>query len=228
MKLLILSLFIALPVGAHEKCTVIHLKEAMNLNRERRELYRVDGNRDAANVMNKLILLEKVMLPFTYSLDRSVRQLQATGMGMWCDDLVSMQTVPAYQASAEAPAHEYRAPNAKTLKSLKRKMKKFEINQSEELYLQISQLISIDLADHHYNCLTRHFLESAAKSLAATRERLDIVPGELKSDLERATKKLIKQLAMSLRFAQSIDQSAAPIQARGVPVLCQEMPPIDW
>jgi len=207
---------------------VTHLKEAMELNRERRELYRIDGNSDAAKVMNKLILLEKIMLPFTYSLDRSVKKLQAAGMGMWCDDLVSMQTVPVYQASSDVPANSYIAPNAKTLKALKRKMKKFELSQSQDLYTEISQLILVDLSDHHYNCLTRHFLESAAKSLAATKERVEIVPPELEADLDRATKKLIKQLGMSLSYAQKIDQSAAPIQARGVPVLCQEMPPIDW
>lgn len=207
---------------------MVHLKEAMKLNRERRELYRQDGNRDAAKIINKLLLLEKVMLPFSYSLDRSVKSLQQAGIGMWCDDLVSMDTVPDYQSNIPTPLNKYQEPNPVRLKKLTGMMKRYQVEDTNQLYQAIAEFIENDLSDHHYNCLTRHFLESAAKTLGATSARLGLAPSELKQELISVTRKLIKQLARSLRYAQNIDEKAGQVQERGVPVLCQEMPPIPW
>lgn len=230
MRVLLLSLFTVFTVSAiaQERCTVIHVREAMELNRERRELYRQDGNPDAARVLNKLIFLEKLMLPFSASLDRATRDLQLAGVSMWCEDLVPMHTVPEYQAFTEAPTQSYRPFEKNIRKALTKKLRNFKFSKRAELYNDIAKVITIDLNDHSYNCLTRHFLEAAARSLLLSDKHYEQAPSALKADVEKALEKLLGQLSLALGAASSIDEKAAQVQARGVPVLCQEMPPIPW
>ena len=236
MKLTFFTLFIVLissaPVWSANNsngCTAIHVKEAMQINRERRELYRLDGNHDAAKIMNRLIFLEKIMLPFSASLDRVVRPLQEKNIPMWCKDLVPMDTVAQYQSQTSPPEQSFKAISKAKIKRLKKSMRNFRYKNRAELYDQIALTITNDLSDHHYNCLLRHFLEAAARSLLLAPEHmslaLEIEDQEL---VKRSVEKLIRQLSNALGLARSIDVKAAPIQARGIPVLCQEMPPVPW
>lgn len=232
MKLTVLLLTVLISATSFaeqaERCTVIHVKEAMELNRQRRSQYRADGNRGAARILNQLILLEKVMLPFSASLDRSVIKLQNAGVPMWCEDLVSMTTVPTYQTQVSKPQYEF-APLEKAIrKKLKKQMKNFDFVSRDELYELIATIIHQELHDTHYNCLMRHFLEAAARSLKLSQKHYEQAPQELRPMVAKALEKLIRQLARSLVFAAIIDKNAAPYQAQGVPVLCQEMPPVPW
>lgn len=213
---------------AQERCTVVHVRETMKLNRERRELYRQDGNADAAKVLNKLIFLEKLMLPFSASLDRATKKLQNAGVAMWCEDLVPMNTVPGYQAFSDIPAAAYKSFDKKNRKELAKKLRNFKYKQRYELYDEIASIINTQLYDHHYNCLTRHFLEAAARSLLLTDKHYEQAPDDLKMDVEKSLEKLLGQLALALGSASAIDDKAAAVQAKGIPVLCQEMPPIPW
>lgn len=230
LTVLLLAIFISAASFAEqaERCTVIHVKEAMELNRQRRSQYRADNNRGAARILNQLILLEKIMLPFSASLDRSVIKLQNAGVPMWCEDLVSMSTVPAYQAQATKPQNEF-IPLERTIrKKLKKQMKEFDFASRDELYEFIATIIHQELHDTHYNCLMRHFLEAAARSLKLSQKHYDQAPQELRPVVVKALEKLIHQLARSLIFAAIIDKNAAVYQAQGIPVLCQEMPPVSW
>lgn len=228
MAALLLFTFTGSILYAQDRCTVTHVREAIELNRERRELYRQDGNDDAARVMNKLIILEKLMLPFSASLDRATMRLQNAGVPMWCEDLVPMNTVPNYQTSVHAPSNHYRTFDKNIRKELVKELRNFKYEQRYELYKSIEGIIKTQLNDHNYNCLTRHFLEAAARSLQLSDKHYERAPIELKVDVLRALEKLLKQLALALGSASKIDDRAASIQARGVPVLCQEMPPIPW
>lgn len=211
-----------------ERCNTVHVLEAMEINRERRELYKVDGNKDAAKIISRLILLEKVMLPFSAKLDRMVKKLHRANVPIWCEDLVSMNEVPNYQSSVPVPAQSFIAFEENKLKRLKKMMRKFEFSKRLELYDEIHNIILNDMNDPSYHCLTRHFLEAAARSLMLSDKHLESAPDDLKDDVRKAVTKLMRQLSYSLNFSTALDRAAAPIQSKGIPVLCQEMPPIPW
>ncbi len=226
-----LMIFLLLFTGhavAAQKCMVTHVREAMELNRVRRELYRQDGNHDAARIMNQLILLEKFMLPGSRKLDRSVEQLQQHGVAMWCDDLTPMDRVSPYQNFSTPPELAYKAWPKKERKALTKRLRRFRFEQRQQTYDAIKTTIETILADSHYHCLSRHFLEAMAHSIKQSQEHLDRAPEDLKEKVVRAVERLVRQTARAMVFANMIDDNAAEIQARGVPVLCQEMPPIPW
>lgn len=213
---------------ASERCTVDHVKEAMELNRTRRELYRADGNHKAARILNKLILLEKFMLAPSKKLDQMTEQLQEAGVAMWCDDLVSMSDVPAYQTQTEPPQNKFQAWPKKKRKALTRKLHDFKFNDHHKMYREISEVIYKDLSDLHYNCLTRHFLEAMARNLLNAPKHLAAAPLHLKEQVIESVEAVIGQSARALSYAVLIDKMAAREQSKGIPVLCQEMPPIPW
>lgn len=229
MRLFVLLLFISISANATgNKCASDHIHDAIEVNRRHKSLYNAGDEIAAAKVLNRLIIIEKLMLPFSHSLDRSAKELTEAGFTMWCEDFVSMDTIPDFQLSSTIPAEAFKAIDKTKLKDIRKKIKAFKMHNASALYHEIVLLIKTDLSNLHYNCVTRHFLESAARSLKLAIQREQSIPPELKKTFLKATRKMMKQMALALVISRSLDIKAAKVQANGVPVLCQEMPHIPY
>ena len=229
MKFLFLSLFYSVQLLASDyHCASDHINDAIEINREHRSLYKKGNENEAVKVINRLIFIEKIMHPFSISLDRSAEKLIDNGLAMWCEDFVSMDSLPEFQLKGPIPTKAFIPFDKVKLKQIRKKIRSFEMSQASKLYLEIVALIENELNDKNYNCVTRHFLESAARSLSLAMVRNEFISVENKSDFLKATKKMMKQMSLALWIAPSLDQKAAKLQSRGVPVLCQEMPHIPY
>ncbi len=229
MRLFVLFIFISLNAFATDnKCASDHIHDAMEINRTHVNLYKAAFEKDAAKVLNRLIFIEKIMLPFSHSLDRSVKDLTDAGFSMWCEDFVSMDTIPEFQLRSSIPNAAFKPINKAKLKTIRKKIKLFEMKNAQSLYNEIVLLIKTDLANIHFNCVTRHFLESAARSLKLAMQRQEAIPLELRQQFIKATKKMMKQMSLALLISRPLDIEAAELQAFGIPVLCQEMPHIPY
>ncbi len=200
----------------------------MKINRTHRTLYRESGKNSAAKVINRLIFLEKIMLPFSRKLDRSTKNLVSAGFPMWCEDFVSMDNLPDFQIDSDIPSTAYTSLDKATFNEITKSLKTYEYKHSATLYSKIVFVLNTKLNDPHYNCLTRHFLESIARSLKLSIERKPHVPKEFERDFFKANKLMIKQMRLALIFVRGLDKKASNVQAQGTPVLCQEMPIIPY
>lgn len=209
-------------------CARLHIEEAIEINRDHIKLYKDAYEDEAAKVLGRLIFIEKIMLPFSRSLDRSAKTLVDAGFAMWCEDFVSMDSLPQFQIRSSPPANKFKPVDKKKLKQMRKKIKSFEIKNAMKLYDEIVLMIETDLNDKSFNCVTRHFLESSARSLKLAVKRERYVPRELRQDFLKATKKMMKQMSLALMIARPLDNMAAKVQESGVPVLCQEMPHIPY
>ncbi len=215
------------------RCITIHLKEAIDINTERKPLYSKLTNGASERITEELIALEQQMLVGSFFLDRLAKKHQENGMPVFCQDMIPMEETPdfSYGYSDGAPnIKNYKRPDGKTIK---RDLKN-ALNQGGFAALdRVAMRWYNTLADQpKFNCLTRHFLEALVRSsrLAHKYDQYARKTGVPSPD--RLMKHYLRLSLIGINPGVKLDAMAAPLQARNVPILCQDVPFIpfdsDW
>lgn len=216
-------------LSASHGCFSEHLREAIALNRERREHYATLTGGLSRGVSDLLIASEVLMLPVAAVFDARARWFQRAGIPIMCDDFMPM--------SDAAPLQTERGPRLQVSElvetwdgSLQRDIVLEAYNEegfggaARELEAALSVLATAP----SFMCMTRHMLESALRAAnlapgyleaSRTRRMAWLGPDDLSRDF------LWLQL-QALPAAHTLDRLAAPLQADGVGIVCRDVPPI--
>lgn len=204
-----------------------HLEEAIRLNRERMPLYsRLTGG-ESERISRRLIRWERLSLPLARWVDRRARPWQARGVGIVADDFVPMSGTPEFRersADAPPPLAELRPADARRIRrSLARALKQGGFGGIAAALR--GELAALEAAPC-YHCMLRHLLESmlrVATLAPAHAARAEAAGMKTTAGLSRL---LLRLHLFALADAAKLDALAAPIQARGIPILCRDVPPI--
>jgi len=207
-------------------CIVEHLKEAIKINKERKELYGALTQGESRKISRRLILFEKASLPVAYYLDRKAKKYQRRGINLFCNEMISMDLTPPFRSLETVPSHSYLKISASRMKRVIKEAYKIGglLAVQDETAKILHQLESVPA----YHCMVRHFIESI-HLLAQNGPRYDLdyerwIGGS--SYPSRLIWKFIKLHLRSLSLMDKLDRQAAPFQQRGLPILCQDIPPI--
>jgi hypothetical protein len=209
------------------RCMERHLREAAALNRERMPLYDSLSGGRSRTISRRLIWTERLALPVAWYVDWRARAFQRAGIRIVCDDFVSMARTPAFRARADdpPPLSGFVPADARRIRrTVGRALDRGGFPAaSEALAAELRRLEDTP----RFHCMLRHLLESAlrisngAPLYAAQAEDL----GLRASPVELSRTLLDLHLAM-LGEGVSLDERAAPLQAEGIPMICQDVPPI--
>lgn len=225
----ILFLILVSSVGhAEERCLEQHLKDAMMLNRARLEKYSVLTHGASEEISHRLLGFEFLGLFPSAFLDGQAESFQKEGISIVCDELVAMSTVPEFvpkSASVPEPLSRFVPLSPEDISA------EIESAYEKESFSGVSKATQKWLAVANqapsYHCLMRHFLDSIVR--AANLAPLHIAQaqklGETRSPANLSWE-FIKMELFGLSQMESIDELAAPIQAQGIPILCQDVPVI--
>ncbi len=211
------------------RCFYDHVKDAIELNRERRELYSRETEGQSRKISRYLILWEKFILIKAKKFDRKAAPFQSLGIPFICEDFVDMDATPEFiSRTAQIPSgylNKYK-PESKQIKkklkqSLKLGYKPFKMNIIREM-----QKLEFNKS---YDCLLRHLLESLLRTS-------DLAPKYLakakdKARLDKLIQKYLRLQIFGISQAIFIDRKARSLQAEGVPILCNDIPHVplsDW
>ncbi|HAZ11824.1 MAG: hypothetical protein A2X86_07770 [Bdellovibrionales bacterium GWA2_49_15] len=242
IKLGILCLFLFATSGVvaqaktciyQEKPTTQHLVDAIHLNKERKKLYRQHFGTEASQVFAEVMLYEHLMLPFARILDWQAKPFLCAGVEILRNDLVSIHLTPIFSSSRKMPQSFEKPDDRKAVVSLKKRLRQaIDADQAKEdphftetLGLLTRKIQELQLAPH-VNCLQRHFLESAALALthaAAYAEKAKELG--IKSTLPLSIK-FARVHLQALGIMARLDRNAYPLQKEGIPIFCQDIPPI--
>ena len=207
-------------------CFQAHLTEAIEMNEGRSPRYEKLTQGRSREISSKLIQGEKDALQMARYIDDLAARWQEQGVGIVCQDLVSMSLTPRFKdrISVRYSLADYKAPDAVALQK-----------RQEQAFLQggfatLSQQLEVEIEDLKtapaFHCLTRHLLESLLRVS-------NLVPVHLKKAAELGLDStadlsmlLIQLHQAALSSAVELDTQAAPIQAEGIPIVCQDVPPI--
>ena len=222
-----LVLLVTQPARAQDSgCMERHLREALMLNKARMPLYsELTGGR-SRGISRRLIWAERLALPAAWYIDRRARRYQAHGIAVVCDDFEPMDRTPAFRARVENPP-PLSAFAPADARRIKRSVERAHLAggfaaASAALTHEIEALAETPA----FNCMTRHLLESALRiSNGAQRYDADARARGLASPI-RLSRTLLTLHLHTLGEAARLDRRAAPIQAEGVAIICQDVPPI--
>lgn len=209
------------------RCMERHLREAAALNRERMPLYdSLSGGRSRA-ISRRLIWTERMAIPVAWYLDWRAREFQRAGIRIVCDDFVPMAHTPAFRARADdpPPLSAFAPADARGIRRrVERALDRGSFPAASEALAE--ELRRLEEAPQ-FHCMLRHLLESALRIsnggpvyAAQAEDR-----GVRGSPLELSRSLLELHLAM-LGEGARLDRRAAPLQAEGIPIICQDVPPI--
>jgi hypothetical protein len=138
-----------------------------------------------------------------------------------------MDTVPQFRAQAPLPWPKIKNYKTIELGPLRKELGAAILKKNFARILEISKAGIQELADEpQFNCLTRHFLESIARAAALAPKQNALARAKLGvPSLEISRQFILSHLAV-LKIARQIDAMAAPLQSAGVPIVCQDVPPI--
>lgn len=213
------------PASAGEGCFARHLREAIELNLERLPRYAALTGGASIPLSRRLIRAERWALPLARWLDRRARRWQEGGVPVLCAELVSMEATPAFAAEASgAPLSSFRPPRAGTIRG--RILRAYRSGGFPGAGGEIEEALRLLREQPVFHAMLRHLLESALRvcNLAPEHDRRARERG-LPSPLPLSRTLLALHL-FSLGEAVRLDAAAAPLQARGVPILLRDVPPI--
>lgn len=207
-------------------CTVVHISEAIKINQERRSLYAELTQQQSHPISHAIIQMELNLLDTGYLADFIALFFQGAGIPILCDEYVSMDLVPNFKTEADKPWPLLKNYKRVGIQKLKTDLE-YANNRKDfaEVLTRAQRWLNFMAQEPQYNCLTRHFIESIARAAALAPQHNAKAAKRGLSTLE-ISKRFISAHLELLSQSQNIDQLAAPIQASGVPIICQDIPVI--
>jgi hypothetical protein len=204
---------------------VQHVREAIALNRERMPRYAaLTGGRSLA-ISRRLILAERLTLPAAWYVDRRARPFQARGLRLGIDEFVSMAAAPEFQDRCEAPSlQDYRMEDGPAVRRLLQAA--WRSGGFPALRDAAHREVERLSVEPRFHCMLRHLLESIRRAAHLAPRHEETARAAGLPSTQRVSTLLLRLQLYGITSAAWLDHLAAPIQAEGVPILCQDLPPI--
>lgn len=206
-------------------CMAEHLREAIAQNEERLPRYADASGGASVRVSELMLALERSSLVLAPRVDEPAERFHAAQIPVVCDAVVPMSRAPRFEPLVLGGiAERFVAQNGEGLAA---DLRETLVREGPEP-TALAALRAIDrlAAAPHRHCMVRHVLESVARIglLAPLHGRLAKrakVPSPLALEED-----LLRAHFAGLGAAAYIDALAAPLQERGIPIVCNDVPVI--
>ena len=207
-------------------CFAEHLGDAIRLNDARATVYSAWSERRSESVSERLIRSERTALAIAKWVDRKAAPFQEDGIPIVCAEFVSMErTPPLPDAPLPRPAERF-AGSIEAGPLQEELIAAYGESGFAGVAARADDWLARLAATPAYNCMTRHLVESIWRVafMAPLHERL---ARERRTGSTRELSEIILRLHLSaLPEAEELDRAAAPLQERGIPIVCNDVPPI--
>jgi hypothetical protein len=203
----------------------LHLREAIELNLARAPLYAELTQGASRPISRSLILYERLLLPVARWYDRRAWRYHAAGVPLLDELFVPMDRTPEWLGyRPPVPAWPALRPAGWTIG--RQISDRFRRDGFAGAAAEIERQLEALDAEPSYHGMLRHLLESTLRiaSLAPLHDRLARERG-LPSPLHISTQ-LFRLHVWGCVSATRMDRRAVPLQARGVAIIVQDVPPI--
>jgi hypothetical protein len=237
---------LASSVGRAQGCFRQHLTEGLAHNQDRQKLYSNLTHGATKEISAELIYLEKMAIFGSYgifNLDKQAVTFESSGIPIVCDAFVPMSNTPQFRVPSFETVSTEALPDPTQKIDLDpyliSRQLRLRLRQDETLELFYKETVRILQRLHgepRFNCLTRHLLESVTRAAAQAPVFEEIAKQNGFNDKQslKISAKIIQAQMYILNEFIKLDDKATPLQVKGIPILCQDVPPIpiikygDW
>jgi hypothetical protein len=208
------------------RCFTEHLERAIRLNHDRKPVYAELTHGKSKKISNLMIVGERLALFLAHRYDREARSFQSEGIPVLCKDFVSMDLVPEF--SYPAPHAESERLPAFDVGALSHQIQtQYRRAGFPGVYEVTTAELEVLKSRPHEQCLVRHVLESIARTASLGTDYQEQADRLKVRSPERLSWKFIRSQLLFLHYAGFLDRLAHPLQRQGVPIICQDVPPIE-
>lgn len=221
----------ALSSETHESdmdfCISKHIKSAIKVNKVRKKKYAALTNGKTRKLSNQLITGEKLSLISAKFFDKWALKYQRNEIPIMCKDLIKMDSIPEFRGFSSLPPLKFSEIYHPNLKSIVSKLKKYNRNYDRHNMHLLLQEELTKLANHpEYYCTLRHFLESIHRTVVLSAEYHDLAIARKLKSPKKGLKRYLTSQIITLKLLAALDRKAATFQEDGLPIFCQDLPPI--
>lgn len=225
-----------LPQASFAECLDEHLRGAIALNRLRAPKYAELSGGRSLEVSRRLIESEKsALLPAKLAL-LGTQHWRERGVPVLCTEFESMVRVPppVELAMLDRPSIEmFKGPDASALKMDLEVILDWRLapgDLTEEAWPVIEGRLQLELEalapEPRFNCMYRHLVESMIRTARSAPKLVELARSKGVRSPESWSTLLFKEHIKAMPFSLELDRLAAPIQADGIPIVCNDVPPL--
>lgn len=209
-------------------CFEAHVKEAIAANTARRPVYAALSGGASEALSDRLIATERATAAIAVAFDRSARPYQRAGIPVMCDEFVSMEGAGAPVATEPRALPSDLDALLDALADGDRLERAWRSGGFPAVAEEADAMLRAADGVPDHLCMTRHMLESVrrAAGLATRHEAAAWAAGFRLRSPARLSRAFVRMQVEALPLAADLDRDAAPLQARGIPILCRDLPPI--
>ena len=212
----------AVRVGAFEH----HLREAIALNRERAPRYAALSAGASRPISRGLIAAEYFLLPVARWFDRQAAPYDDAGIPLLDDLFVPMAQAPAFGSLRLSRNESPTSPGPRTAAIRRRVGRAYRERSFAGAAAALAEELDALAGAPQMDCLVRHLLESALRIATLAPDRQARCEARGLSSPAPLFSRLLWMHLWGLAPAAMLDRRARPLQARGVAILAQDLPPI--
>jgi hypothetical protein len=205
-----------------------HVEDAIVHNKKNAPIYSRLSNGDSTFLSWTLIATEEISIYLLKGMEKRARPYQEKGIPLLCEEVVDMKLLPTFQDNLQI---NLRPTTFLTYDQsiIRNKISGFtDKDQFNEAYQAIkSDLMMLEKYPHQL-CMTRHILESIARTLLLAPKHQASARAQNLADPKEIIKEFITIQNRSLPLAYYLDKWAFPLQKKGLMIYCQDVPPIPW
>ncbi len=218
----------SVPKAHASRCMERHLREAAALNQTRMPLYDSLSDGRSRGISRRLIWTERLAIPAAWWVDGRARPFQRAGIPIVCDDFVPMAHTPPFRARTDHPPQPLSAFVPADARRIRRDVRHaLRADGFTAAGTVLEREIRALAGMPEYHCMLRHLLESALRvSNEAPRHAAAARARGLREDPAALSRAMLDLHLLVLGDAVRLDRRAAPLQAEGIPIVCQDVPPI--
>jgi hypothetical protein len=206
-------------------CLAHHLEEAIAQNRTRRPLYAAATAGASERISGLLIALEEASLTVAPRADEPSAAYHAAGIPIVCDGVVPMAWAPSFEPlKLGAIAEPFSPLNGEAIAVELRDA--LTAGGPEQVAAIAHQWMDRIESTPHRHCMVRHVLESVARIALLAEDHARLARKRRLASPAGIDEDLIRAHVAGLGISAQLDTMAAPLQARGVPILCNDLPTI--
>jgi hypothetical protein len=219
-------------VSKTKECFREHLREAIAINKARRPLYARLSNFHSNEISDRLIAGEQLAKLASYlfhNFDAQAERYQEKGINIVCDEFVSMSLTPKFQAYGSLPHPDLIRFQELDPYILRRSLVRAIDDGYPQTVAAAKHWIGvIEKSDARFYCMTRHLLESVGRIAKLAPSHIRKAKKLGMDSPAHLSDSMISSHLLMLPESVALDTLAAPIQAQGIQILCQDVPPIHF
>lgn len=206
-----------------------HLRAAIALNQARAPRYAALSDGASRPISRRLIMLERAVLPIARWFDRRAAPYHQAGIPLLEEIFVPMASAPPFAAKGITPSPLLASARVRPLRPavLRRRVRAaFRTEGFDGAADVLADALGGLAESPGTECLVRHLLESAYRLAALAPEHIQRATTRGLASPGPLLARLLRLHLWGLGSAAALDARARPLQARGIPILAQDLPPI--